>query len=71
MLYVRVVLFGFVFIINSLMWVMFTKGLRFSATTLEATITNIATNYTATVRQTIHHRRFSPGQLLVRLVSVG
>lgn len=35
---------------NALMWTLFTKALRMSSTTLEATVTNTAANFLFTVK---------------------
>ncbi|XP_064094012.1 transmembrane protein 42-like [Macrobrachium nipponense] len=43
--FLRIVFFAFMIGTNCVMWTMFTKALRFSHTTLEATITNTAANF--------------------------
>ncbi|XP_014672651.1 PREDICTED: transmembrane protein 42-like isoform X2 [Priapulus caudatus] len=44
LLYVRGSCFLLVFLLNAVMWTVFTKALRLSPTTLSATITNLASN---------------------------
>ncbi|XP_037777434.1 transmembrane protein 42-like [Penaeus monodon] len=41
----RVLFFGLMVGVNCIMWTTFTKALRFSSTSLEATITNTAANF--------------------------
>ncbi|CAL4149124.1 unnamed protein product, partial [Meganyctiphanes norvegica] len=44
-LLVRLLFFGLMILVNCIMWTTFTKALRFSQTSLEATITNTAANF--------------------------
>lgn len=43
--YIRIAFFASMFLVNAVMWTTFVKALRFSATSLEATVTNTAANF--------------------------
>lgn len=44
-LYIRLLFFGLTFLLNAIMWTTFLKALRYSTTSLEATVTNTAANF--------------------------
>jgi len=44
-LYIRAIFFAMMILFNSIMWTTFVKALRYSRTSLEATVTNTAANF--------------------------
>lgn len=44
-LYIRVLFFAMIFVCNAVMWTLFTKSLQFCTSSVEATVTNTASNF--------------------------